>query len=354
MSILAIERLILLLTDIPTGILSDKIGRKKTASLGALSKVIGITLLALSDSSTLGIATAFLGSGFMGLSLAFFNGNNNAILYETLQILDKSDQLHSFLGRNINSMTQFGLFISAVIGGFVAQFKGFNVAIWLSVIPSMLCFFISFFIVETNINSRSGLKALAHLKRSFRELFNNKASFKIFTADLLEGLSGAAHRMEVLFAKMFLPIWGIGVFKGAVHLNLSISYRYSGKIIDKIGYKKSAIEGNIMFSVLQIAAYALGTVFSPVLIAAAYLFKGYAHNASKTLIIRTLSDKERATMDSILSMFNNLFFCLMLLAIGLLADRIGIAYAALTFIILRAAIIIPLYKSYFKNQYSYG
>ncbi len=353
MSMLAVQKMTLLAMDIPTGILSDKIGRKKTAIIGALCKVVGFSLLALSSSSAMGIALAYTGVMFIGLSFAFFSGNNSAILYETLQSLDKGDQLYQFLGKKIDSAVHISLFVSCVIGGFIAQAKGFNFAIWMSVIPSIICVVISFFIVETRTHSKDGLKALAHLKRSIKLLAQDKRPLKIFAGETLDGFVGAVYRMEVVFVKTFLPLWGVGVFKGFMHFSLAVSYRYAGKIINTIGYKKSIIDGNFWFSAVQIIAYLLSNIFSPVLIILSYLFKGYAHSASKTLIQQQLSNKERTTMFSIISMTKNFTFSLMLVAMGALADRVGLANAAITFIVIKMVLLMPLYISYFSSRYSF-
>lgn len=350
MSLLAIERITILATEIPTGILSDNIGRKKTATLGALAKIIGISLIALADASSIGIAILILGLFFTGISFALFSGNNNALLYETLQNLGKSHKLHKFLGKKIDFAVHSALFISCIIGGFIAYAEGYRAVIWLSLFPSTISLFISFFFTETQVKSKQGLRALAHLKRSFKGLGKSKNNFKIFLADALESIHQAVYRMEVVFVDTLLPLWGVGMFKGFIHLTLSISFMYSGKIIEKIGYRKAAIEGHIIFSIIQIIGYLLTTVASPFIIVFSYLFKGYSQNATKILIQHSLSDKERATMDSILSMNYSLLAAFMLILMGLLVDYVGIANAAITFIVFRMIVTVPLLRNYFNNE----
>ncbi len=348
LSILAVDNITVLITEIPTGILSDKIGRRKTIILGAFAQMVAVFCYALSSESH--IYLAFLGSALFGLSSAFLSGNNSAILYETLQSLDKTDQLHLYNGKNMGAMRQLGLFIATVIGGFLAYFNGYNFVMCVSVIPSIICFIISCIIVETMPENSASNKALTHLKESIRLLVANKNNIKLFITSLLNSLFMAAHRLEVVFAEAFLSLWEIGIFKGSVHLMIAISFALSGKIIDKIGYKRASIEGNIIFSVIQIIAYLIGTIFAPVLIVLSYFFKGIEKNSEKTLIQHALSNKERATMGSILSMTESLITALMLVLVGLLADKIGVAYAAIAFISIRLIIAIPLLTSYFKNE----
>src|SRR3989344_6165866 len=80
MSIFSIAMVSSALFEIPTGIFSDRIGRRKTVILGALAAVLYSVFYAI------GISFWFLAAGavFEGLSRSFYSGNNNALLYDTL------------------------------------------------------------------------------------------------------------------------------------------------------------------------------------------------------------------------------------------------------------------------------
>ncbi len=350
MSFLAIEKLTVLAAEIPTGILSDRIGRKHTASLGALCKLVGITLIAMSNSSGVGLSLMILGLIMTGIGFALFSGNNHALLYETLQNLNKSSMLHRFIGKKIDFSTHIGLFISCIVGGLVAHIYSFSFAIWMTVVPSTISLIISFFFTETQIKSKDGLKALAHLRRSFKKLGSNKNILKVFATDALESMHQAIYRMEVVFVETLVPLWGVGLYKGFVHLALATSFSYSGKIIEKLDYKRSSIEGFIIFSVVQVIAYIIATVISPFILIFSYLFKGYSQTATKIIIQHSLSNQERATMDSILSMSNSLLTSLMLILIGILIEYTSIPTAAIVFLVIRALLTVPLLISYFKGH----
>src|ERR1700733_4676813 len=80
------------LADIPTGVLSDKMGRKFTIILASLCSTIGIAAWAFSAHST----GLFVGSIFCGLSECLFNGNNNALLYESLKSNGQERRFHHY------------------------------------------------------------------------------------------------------------------------------------------------------------------------------------------------------------------------------------------------------------------
>ena len=104
--------------EVPTGIFSDFIGRKKTIILGSLASVFAIISYALADS----FAMLALGAVFEGIELSLFSGNNDALLYDTLRQGKKTGRFSDLLGK-LSSMCQAGLGISALIGGFVAGYS---------------------------------------------------------------------------------------------------------------------------------------------------------------------------------------------------------------------------------------
>ena len=69
--------------EIPTGIVSDLVGRKKTMLLGGIAGTLSILLYALASSFWL----LALGAVFEGLMTALYSGNNNAFLHDTLPIV---------------------------------------------------------------------------------------------------------------------------------------------------------------------------------------------------------------------------------------------------------------------------
>src|SRR5947209_5956667 len=85
--------------EIPTGIFSDLIGRKKTIVLGAFASVVAYLVYA--SGSNLWIF--LLGSFFEGGSRAFFSGNNNAYLHNLLEDKQKETDYHHYYGK-LNSV----------------------------------------------------------------------------------------------------------------------------------------------------------------------------------------------------------------------------------------------------------
>ena len=87
-SIFGITMLASALLEVPTGIWSDKVGRKGTIILGSWARVIAFILYAIGLSYWWLVAGAI----FEGLSRSFYSGNNDALLYDTLADNGLEDQ----------------------------------------------------------------------------------------------------------------------------------------------------------------------------------------------------------------------------------------------------------------------
>lgn len=102
MSIFSIAMISSAIFEVPTGVFSDYIGRKKTIILGSIASVICVTLYAIGGSYWMLV----LGALIEGLSRAFYSGNNDALLYDALSDIGKRHEYHMYYGKT-NSMFQF-------------------------------------------------------------------------------------------------------------------------------------------------------------------------------------------------------------------------------------------------------
>src|SRR5438093_471040 len=80
MSVFSIVFISAALFEIPTGVFSDKIGRRHTLILGALSNILALIFYAIGISPII----LFLGAVLEGLGRSFYSGNNEALLRDSL------------------------------------------------------------------------------------------------------------------------------------------------------------------------------------------------------------------------------------------------------------------------------
>ena len=104
--------------EVPSGYMSDRVGRRPTLILAMLAGASGTMMLAFGDSFT---AFAF-GQILLGAGSAFASGTDSALLYESLEAEDRQTEIeqHELKAWRFGFMA---LAVSAVTGGLLAQFS---------------------------------------------------------------------------------------------------------------------------------------------------------------------------------------------------------------------------------------
>ena len=142
MSIFSIAMVSTALFEIPTGIFSDRIGRRKTVIWGAFAAVLFTIFYAIGQSFWI----LAIGAVFEGLSRSFYSGNNDALLHDTLAQYQNEAQYSESLGK-VSTLLQIAQGVSAVLGGILATWS-FPLIMWLSVVPQIVCLFLAFNLIE--------------------------------------------------------------------------------------------------------------------------------------------------------------------------------------------------------------
>ncbi|MCL4417205.1 MAG: MFS transporter [Patescibacteria group bacterium] len=329
MSIFSIATISAASFEVPTGVFSDYIGRRKTVIWGALCAVIYSIFYAIGGSYV------FLAAGaiFDGISVSFYSGNNDALLYDSLSQHREDHRYAEYLGK-LSSMFQIALAVSALIGAFIANWS-FAWVMWISVIPQLVCLILSFFLVEPeNISKRSG-NIYNHLKEAF-SLFitNKKLRLLSLSSIILSGVGEASYQFQAAFYSMLWPIWAIGFAKALSNIGATVGFRFSGNIIKRFGAIKTLVGANIYSRVLNMIAVIYPTFLSPLLMSLTSPSYGVVSIARTSLMQKEFRNEQRATMGSLNSFFGSIFFAVVSFMMGFIADKISPAMALLLFQIL--------------------
>src|SRR5207302_1842323 len=108
------------------------------------------------------------GAVLEGMARAFFSGNNDALLHDTLAESGQESAYQEYLGK-ISSRYQLALAISAVLGGIIASFS-YPLLLWLSVIPQVINVFLASLIVEPRTHTATNTNIYNHLRESFHNI----------------------------------------------------------------------------------------------------------------------------------------------------------------------------------------
>ncbi len=318
-SILSITFITASLLDIPTGIFADRLGRKRTVILGAVFGVAYAMFYAVGGSYWILVVGALL----EGLSRALYSGNNSALLHNLLSDEGLQNDYHVYAGK-LGSMFQIGLAVSALVGGFIASWS-FPILMWLSVIPQLVCLFLSFQIIDSKKVYEHTESILQHLKEGFLEFIQN-ANLRLLsiTSILSYGMGETFYQFSFPFANTLLPLWAVGMTGTTSSMLAALGYRFSGKIINKLGGIKTLLLGEIIKKIFSFVALLFPTVASPFILASDSFFYGTGEVASDSLMQKEFTDKQRATMSSLNTFAGGLFYGCFAFIVGLLIDTFGI------------------------------
>jgi MFS family permease len=314
--------------ELPTGILSDRVGRRFTLILGQAAGFLSVLSYAIAGSIGEGGAAAlFIGAGLEGLARAFFSGNNNALIHDSLKASGREEEFHRVLGK-LSSYFQVAAALCALAGSSIAQ-ASFALVLWLSVIPQAAALALSFAVIEPELGKPKGageevFSSMRHFLLAMKAFFGNRRLVAVGIANSVSNALGeSAYQFSAAFFASLWPIWAIGFSKTLSSVGAAVSYRISGRAIDRFGAFPVLIASRAYGRVAGIAASAFPGPWSPVVSSSSSLFFGSAMVASETIMQREYTDGQRATMGSIGSILEGIAFAAASPLLGVLADRIG-------------------------------
>lgn len=335
MSIFSLAYVSSAIFEVPTGIISDMVGRKKTTVLGALCAVLCVVFYAVGGSYWVLV----VGSLFQGLSRAFYSGNNDALLHDTLREIGKVNEYHTYLGKT-GSMFQFALAAAAVLGGFMAS-RSYALVMWASVIPQIGALLISIRLVEPKKLNTENTNALSHFFASWKFFqLNRKLRLLSAVSAMRFGLGESGYLLRSAFVASLWPVWAIGVASSMANIGAAASYYFSGKVIDRF-QPFHVLNFEILANrVVNLIALFFPTIVSPALLTASSLTFGVGSVALGSLLQKEFSPAQRATMGSINSLFGNIVFGICSVLVGILADRTD---ARMALVIINMLLFTPLF-----------
>ncbi|MGP3921546.1 MFS transporter [Nonomuraea sp. 10N515B] len=331
-SLLAVKMLSSAAFEVPTGVLSDRLGRRGTMIAGAV--VMVAAHLGYAGASGYGLLLAAV--VLEGLATSLWSGNNESLLYDTLLEAGREEEFPRHSGR-VNSMFQIALALAAAIGGVVAGAWSLRVVVVLSVVPQVLCVLVALRVREPRVHGPLASNVLVHLGSALRGIRRNPVLRRMTLVSALRYSSESAAQLSPVFVAGLWPLWALGLWRTFGHGVAFVGFRVSGWMIGRVGAARTLLFGELFDNVANVVALVKPTVFSPVLLGSpAY---GMSTIAQQTLLQREFTDRERATMGSIASLLGSVLYALVALGAGLVADRWGIVPALLA---IQAVVLIAL------------
>jgi MFS family permease len=345
LAIFSVASIAAMIFEVPTGVLSDRIGRRKTVIFGSIASVLAIGFYAFGGS----FAMLAIGAVFNGLTRAFLSGNNDALLYDTLKQEGKTDAFAEKLGK-VNSMFEVGLGVSALLAVGLA-FISLQAVVIASVVPQVICALIALKFIEPKVHSEKiEENVFAHLKEALSAFKNNLKLHKLSLAYVLDyAFEEAYFQFKPAFIATLWPTWALGISRAIDNLFGFLGYHYAGRFVKRFGALKTLFAQQIIGRIILFVAAGLPTVASPLLQNINAFFFGVGATANGDLMQKEFTDKQRATMGSLNSCAGSLAFAIVMFGVGLVADQIGPAKTILVLAVLSVSVIV-IYANLFKKH----
>ncbi|MEO8580949.1 MAG: MFS transporter [Patescibacteria group bacterium] len=329
MSVFSVIFLTSAIAEVPTGIFSDRIGKKQTMIVGTAFGLLSTIMYAIG----LSYWWLILGAILEGTARSFYSGNNDAYLHDVLTDHHLEHEFHAYLGK-VSALFQVALAVSALLGGFIAQLS-FTLVVWLNVVPPLLKLIVSFLLTEPRKRSVKTTNVYSHLYEAVELFIKNKELRLLSLASMLNyALGESRYQFRAAFVGTLWPVWAIGISAMLSNVGAAVSFYFSGKVISKFKEHASIIGSNIISHAVSFIALLFPTVLSPVLLASTSLLFGVDTVAQSSLFQKHFSEHQRSTMGSLNALGGSLMLAIFAFGLGSLADKIAPAQGLLVFQIL--------------------
>jgi len=338
--------------EIPTGVIADAYGRRKSMIAAFTSYLISFIIFYLFPNLFIyAIAMIFFAAGE-----AFRSGTHKAMILEYLRIKKIENMKVEYYGHT-RSMSQFGSAISSLIAiGIVFYFKSYRPVFLMSIIPYIFGLLLMFSYPKYLDGKISEVKGRWQQKMryrfsvtliEFKGMFKNKEALKaIFNSSVFDGFfkSSKDYLQPILKAQaVALPILlyltgkqRTAVIVGMVYFFLyiftSFASRNAGRFVKRMNSLTSAVNltfiiGGILLLISGIFTYLKLYWVSVAAFISLYIFQNLRRPMNVAYISDNISYKTMASGLSVESQIKTILMAILAPIIGYLADTFGIGIA---------------------------
>lgn len=234
----AVISIVIVATELPTGVLADFVGRKWTVFAANMFMLFFALLLGFSKGGILIIIFAGL---FNGLEFSFKSGSRTALLYDTLKELKREKDFLRISGR-INAFSTVSGIIGMILGAFLFQTNPrLPYFLWAVFIGSSVAV-IAFVYEPVSHREYTAKKYATDMKNSVFFVFHNKAllwvAFFFFVADICaESYWDVFSQAHLKSVGLDPSVFGI-IFAVFAGVNAAASY-FADDVEKMLGEKRS-------------------------------------------------------------------------------------------------------------------
>lgn len=310
---------LIVLLEVPTGIISDLWDRRKIMILSAFFTVLSILVLTEAY-SFFAFSVAII---FAAISTALYSGTSNSILYDSLKSIKQEYNFEKKLGLS-NALSSISAGIGALTGSFIALKYSYSATYYLSLITAIIVFLVSFSLIEPEKIIEKDSK---EEKFSFKEIFSffkkdNLLYFIIIIAVVISScITYIDEYWQIFFEQVNVPIYLFGIFSIIREFFISLSSFLANKIKEMFSLKKifffNLLFSGICLTISGLLANKIGIIF----IVFSFLSYGIIEILTLGYIHHKIESEFRATIESFFSLISRVLTIIIGLIFGFITTN---------------------------------
>jgi MFS family permease len=335
------------LTEVPTGVLADRLGRKRSVVVALFLQFLGEFFYIFATSYAAFVFIAILG----GIGYSFLSGANEALIYDSLPAENREAAMKKAMG-NVGAAYQLAYFIAPLLGGLIISdliLRKYLLGIALTAASVFTAFMISLTLKEPGgPYRREATSAIQILKAGIAQLRGNRGIQRIAGVAILTGTFSAT--LINLYQPYFVQ------FGLTASLPIGIALSSGGMAALLVLNNISAIERRLgRFALFYLTflpgiCYLLLSVAPNITVLFPAFMLTYAFADAKNPIISAYLNEQiesvsRATTISLINMAGKAYAAIVSLLLGWIADHsISATWAVIGAMILLSTLLLRVDK----------
>lgn len=307
--------------EVPTGAIADKISRKFSMSLSGFVISFALVLYIIFNSFYVFIFAEIL----FGVGLTLYSGADTSLLYESLTKLERKDEFQIIEGHAASNVF-YGQAIGSAISGFLYAYIK-SLPLWISALNALIASFIAFGFTEVE-RKKSEHKYHRHILESLKLSFKNS---RILWAFSFAAIMGFVFRVsfwlyQPYFDSVNIEVKYYGLIFFLFNIVAAISAKYLIKNISKKRPRKVLIKLLITVGFTFILPIIFLSPFSILILAVQQMVRGIYRTVLRFYINHQIKDEFRATVTSLVSLAMSLSFAIFSPFVGVSLDNKGTGF----------------------------
>ena len=332
-----------IITEIPSGYLSDKIGHKRAIVLGLIVATFGMFVYTISY----GFWMILLAEIVLGIGYAFVSGADSALLYNSLLAIKREDE-HKKIESRLISIGGFSQAIGGILGAFLATIT-LRTPFFIEAVIMLITIPIGLSLIEPAVKKAKDTSAniWQEMMQIVSYSLHGHKQLKwiiIYAGTISTSTLAFVWFMQPYWQLVDIPIIWFGVLWAVLNVSIGIFAPLAHKFEEVFGLRKALISLVVLVAIAYMILGLYPTLVAVPAILIFYFVRAVQQPILRDYVHKIIDSDIRATVLSIKNLVGRLIFVVIGPILGYASDALTLPSAliisSITFFILG---VIPLF-----------